>query len=83
MYLPLQVEDFIAAVGGLYGLKPETLDSLILDFLPRLRHDYVKLEDDKTIDSKQEVSVYLFQEVLKVLRCNAGFHIPEVRPFLC
>lgn len=66
-------------MGGLYGLQPDTVDSLILDFLPPLSHKYIKLEEDERANSKQEVSVYLFQEILKVLRCNAGFHIPEVR----
>lgn len=78
----MQVEEFICGVYGwksLYGLQPETLDSLILDFLPPLSHTYQELGDDSMVDDTQEVSIYLVQEILNALRNNAGFHIPKVR----
>lgn len=77
----LQVKQFIFSVyksESIYGLQQETLDSLILDFLPPLSHVFIKPEDDGMVDNKQDVSIYLFQEIMKVLGHNAGFHIPEV-----
>jgi hypothetical protein len=77
----LQVAEFVCGVFGfksLYGLQPETLDSLILDFLPPLSHTYQQLGQDSVVDDSQEVSIYLIQEMLGALRNNAGFHIPKV-----
>lgn len=83
-YVPLtfvQVNEFISGVFGfqsLYGLKEETLDSLILDLLPPLGHTYRELGEDSIVDNSQEVPVYLTQEVFNGLRNNAGYHIPRV-----
>ena len=73
--------DFITSVcnsTSLYGLQPETLDSLILDFLPPLDHAYTKLGEDSLVDTSQPPDIYLLQELLGALRNNAGFHIPKV-----
>ena len=81
-FLPFQVNEFLCGVYGcksLYGLQPETLDSLILDFLPPLGHAYKELGEASVVDDSQEVPVYLVQEILNALRVNAGFHIPKVR----
>ena len=80
--LSLQVNEFLCHVYGyksLYGLRPETLDSLILDLLPPLGHTYCKLGENSVVDDTHEVPIYLLQEILSALRSNAGFHIPRVR----
>ncbi len=79
--MTFQVNEFICHMYGyqsLYGLRPETLDSLILDFLPPLGHAYTTLGEDSVVDDSQEVALYLLQEILNALRNNAGFHIPRV-----
>lgn len=63
---------------SLYGLRPETLDSLVLDFLPPLGHTYTKLGEDSVVDDSNDVPLYLLQEILNALRGSAGFHIPRV-----
>ena len=63
---------------SLYGLQPETLDSLVLDFLPPLGHAYDALGEDSLVDDSQEVYIYLLQEIINALRNNAGFCIPKV-----
>ncbi len=75
------MKDFISNVYGstsLYGLQAETVDSLILDFLPPLNHTYCKLGDDSIVDNSQPAVIYLLQELLGALRSNAGFRIPRV-----
>lgn len=72
---------------SLYGLRRETLDSLILECLPPINHTYKQLKMDETVavkslheqDDQWEVALYLVQEILNALRNNAGFHIPRVR----
>ena len=76
------MEKFISVFNGsdsFYGFQPETLDSLVLDLLPCMRDEYATLDENRVVDSKEEVSVYLFQEVLNALRHNAKFNIPKVR----
>ena len=89
----LQVNEFICDVFGfksLYGLCPETLDSLVLELLPPITHTYKKLERVSTsedleyksnyadTDDALNVVVCLLQEILNALRSNAGFYIPKV-----
>ena len=69
---------------SLYGfLKDDTLDSLILNFLPPANFTYKKFEkveeQDGSSTNSRETLCGLFQEVLNVLRNNLGFHIPRVR----
>ena len=64
-------------MNDFYGLQPDTLDSLILEFLPPLGHTYISLKEED-VDNSQEVTTYLFLKILNVLRNNAGFHIPKV-----
>ena len=64
-----------------YGLQPDTLDSLILEFLPPFGHTYISLKEED-VDKSQEVTTYLFLKILNVLRNNAGFHIPKVVIYL-
>lgn len=81
----MQAESFICSVFGcksMYGLQPETLDSLILDFLPPLSFTYkdMKLEDENKMHGTcaEDVRAYIYQKVINALR-NTGFHIPKVR----
>lgn len=76
------MDDFISIVEGsesLYGMKLETLDSMILDMLPPLGHTYTELRESSEVDDAQDVRPYLMLEILKYLRTNSGFYIPEVR----
>ncbi len=85
------MEEFITIVEeskSLYGLKSEivdsriksdTLDSLILDMLPPLGHEYMEVKESREVCDEQDVCFYLLLEILNSLRNNAGFHIPEVR----
>lgn len=63
---------------SLYGLKPETLDSLIIELLPPFGHAYKDMNEAGEVDSSQELPIYLHREILNTLRNNAGFHIPRV-----
>ena len=50
-----QVQVFIDCISGpssLYGLKVETLDSLVLSLLPSLTHTYESLREPSALDSK-------------------------------
>ena len=82
------MNEFITLVSGshsLYGLKPETLDSLILDILPCFSHNYQCL-DELGSEDIPDVPEYLTRIILGALRTNAGFHVPKVnslRPHLC
>ena len=90
IYLYVQVNEFICLMYGfknLYGLRRETLDSLILECLPRVNQTYRPLKMAETVtmksidelDDQWEVALNLIQEILRALRNNAGFHIPRVR----
>lgn len=86
-YFLSQAQGFIDSVGGaksLYGLKEETLDSLILTLLPPIGHEFQPMVDPGTIDEKQHILVLMLQEILMSLRYSAGFSIPTVRrmPFV-
>lgn len=75
------MEEFINLVSGgssLYGLKDETLDSLVLTLLPPLGHKYDTLGEPSTIDTTLSVKVFLVQELLQALRHSSGFNIPPV-----
>ena len=76
-----QVTNFINTMHtshSFYGLKPETLDSLLLDILPPLNHTYIKLGENSLANTTHSTTTYLLQELLIALRNNAGFNIPEV-----
>lgn len=75
------MKDFIQCVSGgssLYGLQPDTLESLVLTLLPPLGHKYETLGEPSLDDSSVDIKVYLIQELLQSLRHCAGFHIPPV-----
>ena len=85
------MQDFIKRISGpssLYGLKGETLDSLVLSLLPPLIHRYEplknpsamheSLEDSRVIDTSNNLKVLLMKELLQSLRLCAGFNIPPV-----
>lgn len=76
-----QVQDFIDLISGpssLYGLQPETLDSLVLSLLPPLTHSYKPLKEPRVINDSLDLKVLLMQELLQDLCLCAGFHIPLV-----
>ena len=56
-YTNTQVQVFIDNISrhsSLYGLKVETLDSLVLSLLPPLTHSYESLKEPRVIDSSVE-----------------------------
>lgn len=60
-------------------MQKETLDSLILQFLPTHGHTYETItEENLTIEPTKDVHFFLFQMILTVLRKEAGFCIPKV-----
>jgi hypothetical protein len=76
-----QVEKFIHITESksFYGLQKETLDSLVLNFLPALGHKYESVQEDRlVVDTTKGVNTFLLQTILIVLRENAGFYIPKV-----
>ena len=63
---------------SLYGFQADTLDSLVLEFLPPIDHTFKNLEKEEvTTDKSQAVNTYLLQRILNALR-DIGFHIPRV-----
>ena len=81
-YLMLQAQQFIDCIGGsgsLYGLKEETLDSLVMTMLPPADHTFHPLGEPSIVDDSGDVRVFLMQELLGALRNCAGFTIPLVR----
>lgn len=81
----MQIINFIKSVDGsnsLYGLRPETLDSLILDILPPLDQEYVKVDGEDLRNTSQPPTTYLLQELLVALCSNAGFCIPKVSKYI-
>ena len=81
MPYPCQVKEFIDCISGpssLYGLRQETLDSLVLMLLPPLTHKYDSLGEPSVMDSGLDLKVLLMQELLQNLRHCAGFCIPPV-----
>lgn len=81
MHTNTQVQDFIDLISGpssLYGLQPETLDSLVLSLLPPLTHSYKPLKEPRVINDSLDLKVLLMQELLQDLCLCAGFHIPLV-----
>ncbi len=80
-HLLLQVNDFISCVGmtkSLYGLKEETLDSLILTLLPPIRHTFEPMRDLSLVEESVDIPILMLREVVESLRYCAGFSIPTV-----
>ena len=80
-----QVSEFIHHVCGpesFYGFQDsETLDSLVLDLLPRLDHKYMKLNDKSQHSDPNEdiqIQMYFVHEIFKAFKVNSGFQIGEV-----
>ena len=71
----------IAGNKSFYGMRNETLDSLILSILPSLDLKYAAVEEKSDclkINSAGSVTFFLFQAVLNLFRDHAGFYIPRV-----
>ena len=76
------VAEFITLVGAassLYGLQPETLDSLLLYMLPATSHRFQEVPADQQIVNN--IRLYLLQQLLTALRASAGFCVPVVSVF--
>ena len=76
----MQVKQFIDLVDGdksLYGLKKETLNSLLLSLLPPYGHTYKDTPPGDLIGD--DIKLCLLQELLRTLRNSAGFAVPLVR----
>ena len=81
----LQVEKFVQCISGkesLFGLQPETVDSLVLSLLPP---SSLHASGAKTIpvlttgeDDGRDLKIYLTKAALNALR-SIGFCIPLVR----
>jgi hypothetical protein len=73
-----KVNEFIKVVDGpnsLYGLKEETLDSLLLSLLPPYGHTYCDTPPGEPI--QEDIKLYLLRELLCSLRNSAGFAVPK------
>lgn len=60
-----------------YGKQQETLDSLILTFLPSLGHVYKRIKEESLAIEPTDTHLYFLQIILIALR-EAGFYIPKV-----
>ena len=90
IYLTLQVSLFIGLVDGstsLYGLKENTLDSLVLTILPPKHHTFQTCKYNITgskhivIDSDEDIQVFFLNKLLQAIQHSAGFRIPTVSHF--
>ena len=80
--------DFVRSVGGVesfYGLKNETVDSLLLSMLPTDKHTYQPYEPKADPNSVEpiDVGVLCLQELVRAFRSSAGFYLPTVSLYLC
>ena len=74
------MKDFIALVSGsesLYGLRPDTLNSLVISLLPSVDHAYQEMGELKSEESC-EIKHFILREIVQALRCNTGLFIPKV-----
>ena len=69
----------VRAASSLYGLQPETLDSLLLYMLPATSHRFQEVPADQQIVNN--IRLYLLQQLLTALRASAGFCVPVVSVF--
>ena len=76
----MKVNEFINVVGRdnrvIYGIKPQTLDSLILSLLPPYGHTYLETPPEGYISD--DVKVCLLHDLLRAMRNSAGFSIRPV-----
>jgi len=82
----MQAEEFIQTMEGsssFYGLQDETLNSLLLTFLPSVKCNYVsKTISSRTGTESEDTQVSLLKFLLEELKQNANFSIPEVNNLL-
>ena len=82
VFVFMQAEEFIQTMEGsssFYGLQDETLNSLLLTFLPSVKCNYVsKTISSRTGTESEDTQVSLLKFLLEELRQNANFSIPEV-----
>eukprot|EP00731_Ephydatia_muelleri_P021734 Em0014g325a len=73
-----KVNDFVKLVRGkesLYGLKEETIDSLLLSMLPTARHSYQPYKPKDDPEGGYAIGVVCLQKLIQALRTSAGLHI--------
>ncbi len=85
-YAPLQfitqVQEFIELVSGsesLYGLCPDTLNSLVLSLLPAVDHAYTEIGKLSFVDNSSDIRFYTLQKIVQALREFTGLFVPKVR----
>ena len=79
---PLQAQEFIKTMEGdssFYGLQDETLNSLLLTYLPSVKCKYFPRAISTTDTKCENAEVFLLKFLLEVLTQNAKFSIPEVK----
>jgi len=77
----LQAEEFVQTMEGhlsFYGLQKETLNSLLLTYLPSVKCKYVPRAISTTDTKCKDTQVFLLKFLLEALKQNAKFSIPEV-----
>ena len=80
-HISIQAAEFISCVKqpNLYGCTGDTLDSLLLTLLPPTDHKYIPLHDQQNVcEESEHICIFFLKLLLKMLRENAGFHIPKV-----
>ena len=80
--LPMtQVQEFIDLVSGsdsLYGLCPDTLNSLVISLLPAVDHTYPEIGELSLVDNSRNIRFYILQEIVQALRECTGLFVPKV-----
>ena len=66
--------------SSLYGLREDTLDSLLLSLLPPVGFsEFIETESKPVeIPSEKDPKLFLLEYLLQALRKRAGFRIPHV-----
>ena len=62
----------------MYGLKKETIDSLLLSMLPAARHSYQPYKPKDDPEGGYANEVICLQKLIHAFRTTAGFHILDV-----
>ena len=82
----VKVNEFVQLVGGkgsLYGLRDETVDSLVLCMLPASSSQFRAVPKITPAEEEEDIRCYLLQQLLVALRESAGFSIAMVSAVVC
>lgn len=74
------MEEFVESVGadGLYGIKWDTVNSLILSLLPPMDFEFQCLKERGLIDVCDDIKVHILRLLIQCLRRCCGLYIPYV-----